>query len=396
MFCAIRIHNWKESAMSQSAPFTFHRPALAESYCGSLEGSGLLDSRSGLFLAAPRRTGKSTFLREDILPVMNRRGWTTIYVDLWSDKSKDPAFLIANAIKSKIGEFAGVITKLAKAARLEKVNVFGALSLSLDSLALPKELTLSDALEALSVAAKAPVALIVDEAQHALTTQAGIDAMFALKAARDHMNQGIQAQRLFLVLTGSNRDKLAHLVLKRSQPFFGSQVTRLPLLQKDFTDAYTDHINKLLAADNQFDKNDMFEAFKIVGHRPEMLRSIVAEIALDSGAPALGEQLKNGAEEIKERIWGAMESEIAALSDVQRAVLETIIKQGNRYVPFSEAAMATYAELLHQEKVAVPTVQVALDALRDKNLVWRAAYGEYALEDDSLAVWYKHRDSSAP
>ena len=77
--------------MSAIKPFTFHRPGLAESYCDSLGGQGLSDSRSGLFLAAPRRTGKSTFLREDLLPAMKKRGWTTIYVDLWADKSKDPA-----------------------------------------------------------------------------------------------------------------------------------------------------------------------------------------------------------------------------------------------------------------------------------------------------------------
>lgn len=380
--------------MSNSTAFTFHRPALASAYCESLSGTGLLDSRSGLFLAAPRRTGKSTFLREDLLPAMARLGWTTIYVDLWADRSKDPALLIANAIKSKIGEFAGIITKLAKATGIEKINVFGALSMSLDNLRLPEEITLADALDALSVAAKAPIALIVDEAQHALSTPAGVDAMFALKAARDRLNQGGAAQRLFLVLTGSNRDKLAHLVLKRSQPFFGSQVTRFPLLGKEFSDAYAVHINKLLAADNQFDTEDMFEAFKLVGHRPEMLRAIVGELALDAGATGLGEQLRNGAEELKERIWGAMEREFAALTDVQRAVLETLIRQGSKYVPFSEAAMASYAELLGQAKVVVPTVQAALDALREKNLVWRAAYGEYALEDDSLALWYKRRDTA--
>jgi hypothetical protein len=67
--------------MSAIKPFTFHRPGLAESYCDSLEGRGLVDGRSGLFLAAPRRTGKSTFLREDLLPAMQQRAWTTIYVD---------------------------------------------------------------------------------------------------------------------------------------------------------------------------------------------------------------------------------------------------------------------------------------------------------------------------
>lgn len=377
--------------MRAAKAFTFHRPSLADSYCESLEGQGLVDSRSGLFLAAPRRTGKSTFLREDMLPSMQRRGWTTIYVDLWADKSKDPALLITSAVKVKISAFAGVITKMAKATGLEKVNVFGALSLNLSSLELPIGITLADALEALVEAGNSPVAIVIDEAQHALSTQAGIDAMFALKSARDQLNQGMGQQRLFIVLTGSNRDKLAHLVLKRTQPFFGSQVTRFPLLGKGFTDAYVDFVNPQLAASNQFAYDDMFEAFKLVGHRPEMLRSIVGDIALNAGACHLGEELKNGAEEIKERMWGAMESEFAELPDIQRVVLEAIIAQGRNYAPFSEASMRTYANLMNQDKVMVPSVQAALDALREKGLVWRAAYGDYALEDESLSSWYKSR-----
>ena len=147
--------------------FTFHRPALASGYCDSLEGQGLVDSRSGLFLAAPRRTGKSTFLREDLLPTMLGRGWTTIYVDLWADKSKDPALLITSAVKKKMGDYAGIVAKMSRAAGLEKVNVLGALSLNFESTELPPGLTLTDALGALVEIGKAPVAIIIDEAQHA-------------------------------------------------------------------------------------------------------------------------------------------------------------------------------------------------------------------------------------
>lgn len=376
--------------MATIKKFAFYRPSLAVSYCDSLEGQGIVDSRSGLFLAAPRRTGKSTFLRQDLIPEMQRRAWTTIYVDLWADQSQDPAVLVTNAIKAKLSTFANVITKLAKATGIEKVIVFGALSMNLDTLDLPQGVTLTDALEALSIASNTPVAVVIDEAQHAISTQAGLNAMFALKAARDHLNQGAEHQKLFIVLTGSNRDKLAHLALKRTHPFFGSQISRFPLLGKDFTDAYTDFINPQLAINNQFSANDLFEAFKIVGHRPEMLRNIVSELALNAGATHLSVDLKNGADEIKERIWGALESEFAELPEIQRAVLETIINQGRNYVPFSEASMRTYTRLSQQEtKVSIPAIQAALDALREKGLVWRAAYGDYALEDESMAVWFK-------
>lgn len=371
-----------------SAAFTFRRPKLAENYCEALEGSGIMDARSGLFLAAPRRTGKSTFLREDLLPALQNRGWTSVYVDLWSDRAADPAALIAAAVKSALSKFSGVITKLAKKSGLEKVNVFGALSLNSQSLDLPANVTLLDALEALQMAAEKPVAVVIDEAQHAISTTAGMNAMFALKAARDHLNQGPSGQqKMYLVFTGSNQDKLSRLVLKKAQPFYGCSVSRFPLLDQGFSDAYTSHINKKLSEDNQFDPRAVWAAFKLVGQRPEMLRAIVGEVALEGGAGALTEALSAGAESFRARIWGEMESEVAALTLIQRAVLVRIIETGKDYEPFNDKSLKAY-EAYAGRKVTTSDAQGALTALREKNLVWQAAYGDYALEDESMATWY--------
>lgn len=373
--------------------FKFQRPELADGYCEALQGTGILDAQSGLFLAAPRRTGKSTFLREDLLPALKHRGWTTVYVDLWANKASDPAILIANEVKNALAKFAGVIAKLAKPAGLEKVNVFGALSLNLSSLSLPESVTLADVIEALVVAANTPVVVIIDEAQHALSTPTGMDAMFALKAARDRLNQGTGAQRLFLVFTGSSQDKLSRLVLKKDQPFYGCRITKFPLLDKRFSDNFTDFVNTKLAPDNQFANEDVFEAFKLAGHRPEMLRNIIADLALDGGAETLAGQLKAGAAAFRERIWGAMESEFTALTPIQRAVLERILQQGADYSPFTEASLKAYTALAGAE-VTVADAQGALNALRQKNLIWQAAYGDYALEDESMLLWYQNRPAA--
>ena len=50
-------------------------------------------------------------------------------------------------------------------------------------------LTLVDALRALYETANKQVALVIDEAQHALTSEAGEAAMTALKSARDQLNR---------------------------------------------------------------------------------------------------------------------------------------------------------------------------------------------------------------
>ena len=218
--------------------FSFRRPELAVDFAQSLEGKGLIDSSSGLFLAAPRRTGKSTFLREELIPEVTKRGWISVYVDLWADISRDPALLIADALKVEIARHEGAFKKVLKKVGLSKIKVAGA-QFELDNLGTPAGLTLSDALTYLSEATHKSIVLIIDEAQHALNSTAGVNAMFAVKAARDRLNQRAGDARLYLILTGSHRDKLAHLVLKKDQPFFGGQVTSFPLLGRGFTDAYT-------------------------------------------------------------------------------------------------------------------------------------------------------------
>ncbi|MHB1665846.1 ATP-binding protein [Thiomonas sp.] len=374
--------------------FLFHRPDLAHRYADSLEGRSLVDASSGLFLAAPRRTGKTTFVRQDLLPTLVARGATPVYVDLWADRSRDPALLISSAIQSKLQEFASTIRKLAQVVGSAQINLFGTVQLGLAQPELPAAITLADALEALSVAAQTPVALVIDEAQHALLTPEGRNAMFALKAARDRLSHGVTGPRLKLVMTGSNRDKLAYLVRDKDQPFFGGTITHFPLLGKEFLEAFAAHINRFLAADNQFEAADLWEAFRLVGYRPEMLRRLVANLALDGGAERLRVDLRTGAHNLRSQIWGQMEAEFSGLTPIQRAVLETLIETGAGCAPFSDTFLKTCAQKLGRTaKLPAGTVQGALDALREKNLVWRADWGDYALEDESMAEWYLGRST---
>ncbi|MES2037810.1 MAG: hypothetical protein V4495_08240, partial [Pseudomonadota bacterium] len=149
-----------------STSFTFRRPELAQELCNRLQGKGLSDARSGLFLAAPRRVGKSTFLREDLVPEISQRGWLPVYVDLWANKERDPALIITEAIKKHLADTIGIISKAAKAVGLSKVNVLGTLTIDISQPGLPDNVTLSDVIAELSHQVKKPIVLIVDEAQN--------------------------------------------------------------------------------------------------------------------------------------------------------------------------------------------------------------------------------------
>ncbi|MEX5618452.1 ATP-binding protein, partial [Pseudomonas syringae] len=77
--------------------------------------------------------------------------------------------------------------------------------------------------------------LMIDEAQHAITTEAGVAALFALKAARDELNSS-RHHGLRIVCTGSNRDKLAMLRNSKDQAFFGASMVPFPTLDQNYID----------------------------------------------------------------------------------------------------------------------------------------------------------------
>ena len=329
---------------------------------------------------------------------MERRGWLSLYVDLWKDKSRDPAELISEEIQKKLTQFAGPLEILAKKTGLEKVSLYGVLSFNVknSSTELPRQVSLADALETLAEVSARPLALVIDEAQHALTTPTGVNAMFALKSARDQLNIGSKTHKLSLVFTGSNRDKLAFLVLDRRQPFFGSFITKFPLLDQEYTDQYSDYINQTLAGREIFKKTEMFAAFRVVGHRPQLLTQVVSEAL--SGA--LSQETDNDtlvslAKKLMNQLFSKMEGELAGLTKTQRTVFEVLVKHHEDYTPFAESTMQEYSNLLGK-RVSTATVQSALEVLRNKNLVWKESFGGYVLEDESFIGFYNSVKTREP
>lgn len=377
--------------MSSQNSFFFHRPELAKTLADALLGKTPFNYRSGLFLAAPRRTGKSDFLRRDLVPEMQKQGQATLYVDLWSDKSVDPAVLIAETIKTALRQADNLAMKAVRAAGLSKLGIGPFASFDIDKIGASQGITLSDALEALAARTRKDVTLIVDEAQHALTTEAGINSMFALKAARDAMNQGQSSGKLTLVFTGSHRDKLSNLMLRRDQPFFGASFVDFPKLDKNYTDALTGWMNERLDADNRFEADDVFSAFEILAHRPEMLETAMKDFALGSEKSAgLKKSLIAGATALRERLWEDYDRDFSQLTPLQKATLGVIIDRGERFVPFAAETLSALSNVCGR-KVEASEMQASLDALRQKDIIWRSARATYTLEDQSMAEWFLAR-----
>ncbi len=366
----------------------FHRAEqAAEMAAKVLKPSATSASGSGLFLAAPRRTGKSTFLREDLRPALQSLGALVIYVDLWQDRGADPGGVIVGAVRAELASHQGTLARLARSAGMDKVAV-GGLTFSLDRVGLAAGVSLSAALAALSDETGQIIVLIIDEAQHAITSATGSDALFALKAARDELNSSAH-HGLRIVATGSNRDKLSMLRSGKDQAFFGAPLVAFPPLGEDYIAWFLEQLDfraELSAA-------AVYDAFQQAGYRPEVLGAAVDALVFDMEVRP-GQYAHRLQQLIHEQIEASNADALRvvhSLTPLQSAVLRVMAQSGTDYAPFEQATMerykATLAAVAPGYKVEPDTanVQQALAALQDKALVWRAARGVYALEDGLLA-----------
>lgn len=297
-----------------------------------------------MFLAAPRRTGKSTFVRQDLVPEFEQRNLNVIYVDLWIDKTVNPAIHIANAIRTELAREDGAVAKtLKKLTNMSKLTV-GAwgngLSFDLSQLNLSKDATLADALKALSATSQKKLILVIDEAQHALTTDEGINALFSLKAALGKLILDIGLAFEVFQSLGS-----------RPEPFRKAlSQTRLQLAVNPAQNA--DAMLASLAAQGVRDSKTEF--LNTVASLPPLQSALLRELAADT---LLGPDVRR---------TGLFSAAMKA-----RLLVRLVADMGEG----------------HGVSVETPSVQNALDKLREENFLWRSQRGSYAVEDERFLDW---------
>ncbi len=374
----------------------FPRTELAHGLVRALNGSDpFSNASSGLFLAAPRRTGKSTFLQQDLQPALETTSTITVYVDLWADRNRDPALLIRGQLARALEPHRPIVHRALRAVAnkigVKGVDAGGIVQLDLDALATPEGATLADALLALHLASGKPVALIIDEAQHALVHESGDALMAGLKSARDQMNAPGKIN-LMLVMSGSDRDKLLRLTNTRTAAFYGSDITPLPLLGRDFIA----HVAGLLRVQYPqlpaIDQNLLWGAFEIFGNRPQLFLAAIGQ-AVSRKLAGVGEfepAVLAAAHEMQRAEEQQMRSDYLALNPLEQAVLEFLLSEDEKFRPYNREALEYYGSRLGKT-VAAPQVQRALNSLRDRNpaLVWKSSHGEYSVEDSGMIRWYQ-------
>jgi len=357
------------SVMTRFETFVFHRRTEAGRLADALLGRGPDAPRAALFLAGPRRTGKTTFLDADLVPLLAERGIVPVQVR----PGHGSGSLRLRPVLPDGGD------------RAAPGDLDGAPPLGPDRLA--------TALAGLAGSPPRPVAVIVDEAQDILSEPGGAKALAALGAVRPAPDAAGDngPPPVMTVVTAARRDTLARLLRDRKSPFFGARITDLPPLGADYVAARLDRINARLAADNQIDTPAACAAFEALGHRPGLLEACLRDIALGPGGAArLGAMLADGGRAIRERLWTAYEAEFGGLSAAQAAVLEQMVRQGAGFQPFVAGTLRAISARLGRD-TAKSTVQSAITELREKGLVWQSGRGLYALEDQGTIPWLRAR-----
>ncbi len=372
----------------------FHRPELAGRIASRVMSEDPVSAAaSGLFLSAPRRTGKSTFLREDLIPELRARGAIVLYADLWKDQKADPGVVITNVVREALSDRAPVLAKLARRLGIEEAINLGALKLSPDKLlgaiGLGADISLADALAALSDEAKRTIVLIVDEAQHAMTTENGRAALFALKAARDEINSSAH-HGLRIVATGSNQEKLAMLRNSKDQAFFLAPMATLPHLDQRFVAWFCN----VFHLDETVDPARIGAIFEKCAFRPEILMAAMENIRNDFSdvepSTPLADKIERQAMQVLRDGIQEQLRIVHSLTPLQSSVFRVMAVAERDYAPFETQTLEKYRAVLRATapgetvNVDAASVQSALEGLQSKNLVWKEARGIYAIEDRSI------------
>ena len=381
----------------------FRRTALAGDLARRLLRPGVLDEglRSGLFLSGLRRTGKTTFLVNDLVPALQKAGAIVVYVDLWSDSHADPAVLVRGAIRKALADLqspgSALLARLRAVRGLDVAAGTLKFGFKLEALGTERGPTLATALAEVVDQARTDVVLIVDEVQQAMATDEGHRLMLALKAARDAINPRPGTPGHFLFIgTGSHRAMVAELTARRNQAFAGATSVPYPVLGAD----YVAHVLARLAkegAERLPSKDVAMRAFEVLGHRPEELLKALRQLLLhvkpgadpDEHLPVIAATLRAGAADVEL-------AKLEQLGSLANEVFERIAarESGARGL-FSAGTLADLGRAIGRE-VRADEVQSALNALMDANLVARRGHGLYDVSDPFVRLTWDERRTLPP
>lgn len=369
----------------------YPRPLLAKRYLDLL-GAGPVSSTS---IFAPRRTGKTVFLRQDLTPAAIERGYRVAYADLWQTKLSPGVALIRGLEEALAPKNLGerILDKAKTPVKKFKAKgavgeLNGELEVELGDakkVATDIALQIEDLVEKLC--AKGPLLLLVDEAQELARSKEAELVATALRTALTKHRDKVR-----VVFTGSSRTQLAHVFSNAKAPLYsvGAAIQDFPLLDRGFVKFVADKF--YAATKRRLSVDEAFAEFEHFNFQPEPFLAAVVCVMMNPGtslkAACLAQHEEQNKAENHEGTW-------AGLDSLQRELVRMFAKNPAER-PFSKVTLAHLARSLGLETLEATTVQFALRKLASNNIVSKGPQNLFLFESAPFEAWLRELPNDGP
>ena len=352
----------------------FPRATLAQQVLGMFE-SGL---SSALVFFAPRRMGKTEFLRKDIQPLADKKKWKTFYfsfLDIGEKVQEEFTTALAHFAES-VGAISSNDTMFKRIRKLgaEIVGIKANIELEASN-PISDMKTLFSAL-----AAQGNILLLMDEVQVLTKKESNHQFIAGLRTSLD-----INKDVIKVIFTGSSREGLRKMFSQASAPFFHfGQNLPFPELGREFTDHLSAVFNTV--SKRNLDNDLLWDNFLMMDKVPQLARSLVERLALNPSLTIIEAKNQLLADIVNDRAF----VEIWENSSNLEHILLKEIAHGAEAL-FSEKQRIVFAKNLGVPELTVPAVQSAIRVLQRKNLIGKLPErSSYYIDDPNFKSWLQH------
>lgn len=353
----------------------FPRTALAKQVLGMFE-TGL---SSALVFFAPRRMGKTEFLRKDVQPLAKKKNWATFYFS-FLDIGEQVQQEFTSALTRFAEEIGAITNKNGVLSRIRKIGAEAVgikANIELDE---PQNTSINMKTIFSCLAEQEKIILLLDEVQALAKNDNNQQFIAGLRTSLD-----IHKDTIKVIFTGSSREGLRKMFSQASAPFFHfGQNLPFPELSRAFTDHLSDVFNKV--TQRRLDQETLWTTFKDMDKVPQLIRSLVERLALNPDQTISEAKDRLLADLFNDRAY----VEIWDKSSKLAQILLREIANGAEGL-FSEKSRRCFANSLGVPLLTVPSIQSALRMLQRKNLIGKQPnHAGYYIDDPNFKSWLGH------
>jgi hypothetical protein len=366
-------------ALPDKLPY-FARPDLLQTILR------LLLSGANVALFAPRRHGKTQFVRNELLPAAHEAGWFAARVDLWRNRDQ-PALGLVEGLEAVAYATRAKRTALSTQLSLKSVRTkFKTPGVDIEGEWVPADTAPTMPEPTLENRLANAMHLIAAHGEHALLALDEFQALAApgtenFIAAFRTVLQDLE-DRLSVIFTGSSREGLNRLFQRSKAPLFQSaESVALPNMGDEFVDSRADYLAGV--AGLQVDRNALKLIYPRLRHTPQFLNEIVRSMLVSGDADVPG-AFRNWLEGKQQDEYADL---IADIGDVDFAVVLWLATSGETSVYTADARKAMAALMSIDDAPSASRIQTAIRRLTQAGIVDPLGVtGSYELADQGLEI----------